>query len=172
LEDTENHRAHLANAKYENLKDLIVEVRGQSVLLDSDVAELCGVETKRINEAVKNNPDKFPGGYIIELDKTEWDGLKSKFSTSIELNFAVLKFKHTIKKKKKMRNIFTRPARKELQSLPIDVAERLLKRIESLITNAGPAGCKKLSGSKDLWRLRVSSYPCVVVAFNRVSYNY
>jgi len=73
-----------AVAKFENLKDLIVELRGQSVLLDSDVAEIYGVETKRINEAVKNNPDKFPTGYVIELDKTEWDGLKSKFSTSIK----------------------------------------------------------------------------------------
>ena len=71
-----------AVAKFENLKDLIVELRGQSVLLDADVAEIYGVETKRINEAVKNNPDKFPAGYI--MDKTEWDGLKSKFSTSIK----------------------------------------------------------------------------------------
>ena len=53
-------------------------------MLDVDVAEIYGVETKRINEAVKNNPDKFPTGYVIELDKTEWDGLKSKFSTSIK----------------------------------------------------------------------------------------
>jgi len=66
----------------QTLKDLIVELRGQSVLLDADVAEIYGVETKRINEAVKNNPDKFPAGYIIELDKREWDSLKSKFSTS------------------------------------------------------------------------------------------
>ena len=73
-----------AIAKFENLKDLIVELRGQSVLIDSDVAELYRVETKRINEAVKNNPEKFPAGYIIELDKTDWDGLKSKFSTSIK----------------------------------------------------------------------------------------
>jgi len=71
-----------AIAKFENLQDRIIELRGQSVLLDADVAEIYGVETKRINEAVKNNPDKFPAGYIIELDKTEWDGLKSKFSTS------------------------------------------------------------------------------------------
>ena len=70
--------------KIENLKELIIEIRSQSVLLDSDVAELYGVETKRINEAVKNNPDKFPDGYIIELDKKEWDSLKSKFSTSIK----------------------------------------------------------------------------------------
>jgi len=47
-------------AKFENLKGLIVELRGQSILLDSDVADLYSVETKRINEAVKNNPDKFP----------------------------------------------------------------------------------------------------------------
>ena len=68
--------------KFENLQDRIIELRGQSVLLDADVAEIYGVETKRINEAARNNPDKFPVGYIIELDKTEWDGLKSKFSTS------------------------------------------------------------------------------------------
>ena len=80
---TPNHNMS-AIAKFENLKDLIVELRGQSVLLDSDVADLYKVETKRINEAVKNNPDKFPTGYIIELDKTEWDGLKSTFSTSIK----------------------------------------------------------------------------------------
>src|SRR4030043_804011 len=73
-----------AIAKFENLQDRIIELRGQSVLLDADVAEIYGVETKRINEAVKNNPDKFPAGYIIELDKKEWDGLKSKFSTSIK----------------------------------------------------------------------------------------
>ena len=71
-------------AKFENLQDRIIEIRDQKVLLDVDVAEIYGVETKRINEAVKNNPDKFPSGYIIELDKTEWDGLKSKFSTSIK----------------------------------------------------------------------------------------
>ena len=70
--------------KIENLKDMIVEIRGKVVLLDSDVAQLYGVETKRINEAVKNNPDKFPDGYIIELDKNEWDALKSKFSTSMK----------------------------------------------------------------------------------------
>ena len=51
-------------------------------MLDADVAVIYGVETKRVNEAVKNNPDKFPGGYIMELDKNEWNSLKSKFSTS------------------------------------------------------------------------------------------
>ena len=46
--------------KFENLVDIIVQLRGQSVLLDSDVARIYKVETKRVNEAVKNNPDKFP----------------------------------------------------------------------------------------------------------------
>lgn len=70
--------------KIENLKELIFEIRGQRVLLDTDVAVIYGVETKRINEAVKNNPDKFPDGYVMVLDKNEWDSLKSKFSTSIK----------------------------------------------------------------------------------------
>ena len=70
--------------KFENLRDRIVELRGQMVLLDADVAELYGVETKRVNEAVKNNPEKFPDEYAIELNKIEWESLKSKFSTSIK----------------------------------------------------------------------------------------
>jgi len=66
------------------LQDRIIEIRDQKALLDVDVAEIYGVETKRINEAVKNNPNKFPTGYVIKLDETAWDGLKSKFSTSIK----------------------------------------------------------------------------------------
>lgn len=65
----------------ENIKDKIVIVRGQQTILDSDVAMLYGVETKRVNEAVKNNPDKFPEGYIIYLSNDEADSLRSKVST-------------------------------------------------------------------------------------------
>jgi hypothetical protein len=68
--------------KFNQVEDKIIAVRNQQVILDSDVATLYGVETKRINEAVSNNPDKFPEGYIIQLDTTEWKNLKSKFSTS------------------------------------------------------------------------------------------
>ena len=60
----------------------IIELRGTKVLLDSDVAMLYGVETKRVNEAVRNNPDKFPKGYIIELTDKEMQPLRSKFSTA------------------------------------------------------------------------------------------
>ena len=68
--------------KYNAVQDKIISVRDQNVILDSDVAALYGVETRRINEAVSNNPDKFPTGYIIELYSEEWKILKSKFSTS------------------------------------------------------------------------------------------
>ena len=49
----------------------IITLRGQQVILDSDVAELYGVETKRINEAVSNNSEKFPEGYVFELLENE-----------------------------------------------------------------------------------------------------
>ncbi len=65
--------------KIENLKDLIIEVRGNQVLLDSDVARIYGVETRDINKAVANNPDKFPSGYFIELSKPEKDELVKSF---------------------------------------------------------------------------------------------
>jgi len=55
--------------KLENVKDLLLTINNQQILLDKDVASLYGVETKRVNEAVKNNPDRFPSGYIIEVDK-------------------------------------------------------------------------------------------------------
>jgi len=68
--------------KIEEIGNLIVELRDNKVIIDIDVAKIYGVETKRINEAVKNNPNKFPKGYIFELSKEEWNVLKSKFSTS------------------------------------------------------------------------------------------
>jgi hypothetical protein len=66
----------------ENLQSSFLEIRGHKVLLDADVAKIYGVETKRINEAVRNNLEKFPEGYILELTSEEWSKLKSKFSTS------------------------------------------------------------------------------------------
>jgi hypothetical protein len=65
--------------KFENLKALIVELRDQSVLLDSDVANIYGVETRDVNKAVANNPEKFPVGYIFELSKQEKNELVENF---------------------------------------------------------------------------------------------
>ena len=65
-----------------DVQDRIVCVRGVSVLLDADVADLYGVETKRVNEAVRNNPGKFPDGYMFVLTEEETEALRSKFSTA------------------------------------------------------------------------------------------
>ncbi len=67
--------------KIEDIESKIIIIREQKVILDKDVAEIYGVETKRVNEAVKNNPERFPEGYIFELEKNELDSLRSKFST-------------------------------------------------------------------------------------------
>lgn len=66
----------------EKIKSKIITVQGQQVILDNEVADLYQVETKRINEAVKNNPDKFPDGYIISLTDEEFEILRSKISTT------------------------------------------------------------------------------------------
>ena len=66
------------------LRRLGIRLKADNPLLlwEGDLAELYGVETKRINESVKNNSDKFPEGYLFELTASEWSGMKSKFSTS------------------------------------------------------------------------------------------
>ncbi len=68
--------------KIENLTELIIGIRSEKVLLDADVAAIYGVETKRINEAVKNNPEKFPQDYMFELSVEEFADLRSKISTT------------------------------------------------------------------------------------------
>jgi ORF6N domain-containing protein len=55
--------------KQDQVQEKIIIIRNQKVIVDVDVAKLYGVETKRINEAVKNNPDKFPDSYLFELKK-------------------------------------------------------------------------------------------------------
>jgi len=56
---------------FDDVNNKIITIREQSVILDSDVAMLYGVKTMRINEAVRNNPDKFPEGYVFELTPNE-----------------------------------------------------------------------------------------------------
>ena len=63
----------------DDIEKLIIDIKGKKVLIDKDVAKLYGVETKRINEAVKNNLDRFPQGYIFELDKESKGELVENF---------------------------------------------------------------------------------------------
>ena len=54
-------------------------IRDTQVILDRDVAELYGVETREINQALRNNPKKFPPGYVIELNNNEKEELIKNF---------------------------------------------------------------------------------------------
>jgi len=64
------------------IQNKIYTIRNLQVMLDRDLAELYGVETKRINEAVKNNPEKFPNDFMFALTQEEFNDLQSKFSTT------------------------------------------------------------------------------------------
>lgn len=56
---------------FEDVEKAVIELRGKKIILDSEVAKLYGVTTREINQAVKNNPEKLPAGYILKLDKNE-----------------------------------------------------------------------------------------------------
>lgn len=80
--------------KFDSVEDYIIELPGEKVILDSNVAVLYGVETMRINEAVKNNPDKFPEGYVFQLTREEkvkvienFDNPKLKYSPTLPKAF-------------------------------------------------------------------------------------
>ena len=64
------------------IEDMIYEIRGKQVMIDSDLAKLYQVDTKRINEAVKNNPEKFPERFSWVLNTEDDCNLRSKISTS------------------------------------------------------------------------------------------
>ena len=56
---------------FSSLEKTILSIDGYNVIIDSDVAGIYGVETREVNQAIKNNPDKFPAGYILEADKDQ-----------------------------------------------------------------------------------------------------
>lgn len=66
------------------VKNLIYTIRGQKVMLDSDLATLYGVETKRLNEAVKRNIERFPSDFMFQLSEDEFKVLRSQIATSKE----------------------------------------------------------------------------------------
>lgn len=65
-----------------NVESLIRVIRGQQVMLDRDLAELYGVETRRLNEQVKRNIERFPEDFMFQLTPNEFDNLKSQIATS------------------------------------------------------------------------------------------
>lgn len=67
-----------AASLFGQVQQKIIVLRDCQVILDADVAELYGVETREVNQAVRNNQEKFPGGYVFEIEKQELADLRSK----------------------------------------------------------------------------------------------
>lgn len=63
------------------IEQKIYLIRGQKIMLDSDLAELYGVTTKRLNEQVRRNADRFPGDFMFQLSLDEFESLRSHFAT-------------------------------------------------------------------------------------------
>ena len=66
----------------ENITGLIYLICGKKVMLDRDLANLYGVETKRLKEQVKRNIERFPEDFMFELSTKEYENLRSHFATS------------------------------------------------------------------------------------------
>jgi hypothetical protein len=60
------------------VETLIREIRGERVIVDSDLARLYGVQTKRLNEQVRRNADRFPADFMFQLTRNEWQSLQSQ----------------------------------------------------------------------------------------------
>jgi hypothetical protein len=65
----------------DRIEQAILLIRGQKVLLDEDLAELYAVETKRLNEAVRRNIERFPADFMFQLTREEWESLRSQIAT-------------------------------------------------------------------------------------------
>ena len=72
----------MSDLKLSQIENMIYVIRGQKVMLDSDLAKLYQVETKVLNQAVKRNLSRFPSDFMFQLSKEEYSSLKSQFVTS------------------------------------------------------------------------------------------
>ena len=77
-----NEDSNIAKYEADEIKEKIYTIRGKQVILDSDIAALYEVETKRVNEAVKRNLKRFPDDFCFQLDELEVENLRSQFATS------------------------------------------------------------------------------------------
>ena len=77
-----NEELNVVKYEVENIKNLIYTIRGKQVMLDSDVARLYHYETRRINETVKRNIERFPIEFCFQLTSQEYEVLKSQIATS------------------------------------------------------------------------------------------
>ena len=85
-----NNMNELVVITTKDVEEKLIVLRSQEVLLDCDVAELYGVKTKEVNQAVKNNPEKFPYGYLFVLDKYEKTEVVKNFDRLNKLKYSAV----------------------------------------------------------------------------------
>ena len=111
-----------------DLKKIIYEVRGKKIVLDSDIASLYGMETKRLNETIKRNIDMFSENDYFKLTKEEFDNLKSQFVTSKEDfatfddEFATFEFEKMYGRRKYYPYVFTKNG--------VEILSKIIKKDE------------------------------------------
>ena len=69
----------MAETNIEHIGSRVISIRNTPVIVDRDVADIYGVTTKEINQSIRNNPKKFPEGYVITLTKSEKTELVKNF---------------------------------------------------------------------------------------------
>ncbi|MDD4909085.1 MAG: ORF6N domain-containing protein [Candidatus Omnitrophica bacterium] len=110
----------------EAVSGMILEARGQKVMLDKDLAVLYGVKTKRLNEQVRRNKDRFPEDFMFQLTKEEALNLKSHFATSsLRSQFATL---NSIKPEDSKRG-------KHIKYLPLAFTEQGIAMLSSVLNS-------------------------------------
>jgi len=84
--------------KFETIENKLIKYHDKFVIVDKDIAELYNVATKEVNQAVSNNPSKFPSGYVIELTKEEKIELVKNFDRFSKLKHSTVNPKVFTKK--------------------------------------------------------------------------
>jgi len=134
--------------KIEDIQNQIFTIRGFQVMIDRDLAEMYGVETRRLNEQVRRNIERFPKEFMFQLTKEEMENWKSQIATSNKVKMGVRKLPlvftkqktivKTLKKKKDNLVSNEKIRLQKLQSLKTALMQDLLsgkKRVNSLITD-------------------------------------
>lgn len=101
---TINNDSNIMECEIEDIKKKIYTIRGKQVMLDSDVANLYHYETKRVNEAVRRNKERFPEDFCFKLTEKEYNSLKSQIATS---NESIIKIIQVRGGKQKIPYVFT-----------------------------------------------------------------
>ena len=112
----------------QTIENSVLVIRGVQAILDSDVATFYGVETKHVNQAVRNNPDKFPDGYVISVEKEEKNELVKNFDRFNNLKHSTVPVKaFTEKGLYMLATILKSPQATQVSHEPLELTANICK---------------------------------------------